>query len=207
MARVDEVLAAVRRGIEQSDRMPAGTSYLERQADREGTDAAVTLPAIILTEVATSRDQNRSTDLVGLVRDEDGSVIGRIFEIGFEMQLQIDVTVAAGTEPSVEELTQRVQRALQQYDSQLRADPLPDGEGGSVGDIRQFTLQQAQPDDDFSKTPSLRRQRLEAFVTFRDRLNEVDEYGPLEPIKTVRTPRDGDYEGGLSEDYEIEYQA
>lgn len=208
MVRVDEVLAAIRRGIEQSGRMPTNTSYRERQFDVEGVDAGVTLPAVLLTEVTTTRDQNRSTDLVGVVRDTDtNQVIGRIFEVGFEMVVQIDVYVVSGQTPDVSELAHRVRRALQQYDSQLRADLFPDGAGGTVGEIQHFTLEQGQPIDDLSQTPSLRRQRLSASVMFTDRLNEVDEYGPTELIHEVRTPRDGDYAGGLSDDYELVYYA
>lgn len=205
MVRVDGVLAGIRRGIEQSNRMPSDTSYRERTIDAEGVDSDATLPNVTITEISTVQDESRSTGLVGYVRDDAGDIIGRIFEAGFDMEVQIDVHVAAGDTPGIKELQNRVRLALWQYDSRFRSDLFPDGAGGGIGDIRNFQLGQSVPADDLTQTPSMRRQRLEASIVFVERLNEVDEYGPLEPIKEVRTPRDGDYVGDISEDYDIEY--
>lgn len=208
MARVDTVLNSIRRGIETGSMVPDETDYRVRRVDSEGADTGMTLPNVVIDEVTTTRDDNRSTDLVGVVRDEQtGQVVGRIFEIGFLMDVQIEANVVEGSSHPIGEFAHQVRRALQRYDSQLRDDLFPDGEGGTIGEIQNFTISQSSPQDDLSKTHTLRTERFSAEVRFSDRLNEVDEYGPLEPIKEVRTPRDGDYAGGLSDDYYMEYHA
>lgn len=205
MVRVPEVLNGIQRGLEQSSHVPAGMTYYTRTIDEEGMDAGGTLPDILISEVSTIEDTDRSTRLVGHVRDADGSIIGRIFETGFDMEVQITLSVPYGDSPDVHDLRKSIDTALKQYDTGYRSDLFPDGSGGGIGDIREFTVDRTTPEDDLTSTPSLHGQIFEASVIFVDRLNEVDEFGPLEPIKEVRTPRDGDYEGQLSDDYYIEY--
>lgn len=207
MVTAQNVLDAIVRGIEQSGRLPADVSYLSQEPDPRGTSSWIMVPAVVVQEVSTVRDDSRVTDLVGYITDDEGSQIGRIWQASYEMEVQIDVHTAAGADPpkDVETLERRVQRALQRYDSQMRQDSFPDGEGGFEGGIREFTLGESHPENDLTQAPSLMRQRLSAFVSFVDRLNEVEEYGPLPTIKRAITPRDGDFVGSISDDYDIEF--
>lgn len=206
MVTVQEVLDAVVRGIEQSGRLPDETSYLTREADAEGVDAAVTLPAVVVQEVSTVRDESRVTDLVGYITDNEGSDIGRIWQATYDLEIQIDIHTASGATPprDLDTLIPRVKRALQRYDSQMRDDVFPAEDGGSVGAIREFTLGESHPENDLTLNHSLMRQRLSAFMVFVDRVNEVEEYGAWPTIKGVVTPRDGDFVG-LSDDYTMEF--
>lgn len=207
MVRLDEVLAGINRGLKQSGRLPSSTTYEERTLDMDGTASPDTTPFITVSEVTTIEDNNRSTNLVGYVRNDEGQIIGRIFQTGFETEAQIDVGVAAGGGIDIGDLRNEVRLVLLQYDDQFRGDPFPSGDGDGIGDVRVFSLTQSQPADDLSVDPGLRRQRLSANIIFVDRVNEVDQWGPIEPIKQVRTPRDGDYAGGLSDEYSVEYHA
>lgn len=207
MVTVQTVLDAIARGVKQSGRLPESTSYLTREADPQGVDAGVPLPAVVIQEVSTVRDETRSTDLVGYITDNEGSEIGRIWQATYDMEIQIDIHTAAGAGPpkDIETLEIDVKRALQRYDSQMRADFFPDGDGGSESAIRQFTFGESHPENRLTDTPSLMRQRMSAFVTFVDRVDEVEEFGALPTIKNVITPRDGDFVGSLSDEYTMEF--
>lgn len=207
MVTVQTVLDAISRGIEQSGRLPESTSYLTREPDPQGVDAGVTLPAVVIQEVSTVRDETRSTDLVGYITDNEGSEVGRIWQATYDMEIQVDVHTAASANPpkDIETLETSVKRALQRYDSQMRADFFPDGEGGSERAIRQFTFGESHPANRLTDSPSLMRQRMSAFVVFVDRVDEVEEFGALPTIKNVITPRDGDFVGSLSDDYTMEF--
>lgn len=207
MVTVQTVLDAIIRGIEQSGRLPDSTSFLTREPDPQGVDAGVTLPAVVVQEVSTVRDESRVTDLVGYVTDDEGSEVGRIWQASYDMEVQVDIHTAAGaSEPKdLETLETQVKRALQRYDKQMRADFFPDGEGGTEGAIREFTFGESHPENQLTASPSLMRQRMSAFVVFVDRVNEVEEFGPLPAIKDVITPRDGDFVGSISEDYTMEF--
>lgn len=208
MVTSQDTLEAISRAIRRSGRLPTDTSYIVGEPDPQGTDAAVTLPAVVVQEVVTLRDENRSTDLVDYVTDDAGRRIGRIWQANYDMDVQIDIhTIAGASEArSISTLEQQVRRALQRYDSQLRGESFPDEDGTDIGGIREFALGDSTPENDLTRTPSLLRQRFSASVGFVDRLNEVEEFGPIPTIETVLTPRDGDFVGDISEDYELEFQ-
>lgn len=208
MVTAQTTLEAISRAIRRSGRLPKDTSYIVGEPDPQGTDAAVTLPAVVVDEVVTLRDEARSTDLVGYVTDDAGRRIGRIWQASYDMDVQIDIhTVSgAGEARSLRTLKKKVKTALKRYDSQFRGESFPDENGNDIGEIREFTLSDSRPENDLTRTQSLMRQRYSATVGFVDRLNEVEEFGPLPTIDTVITPRDGDFVGNISEDYEIEYQ-
>lgn len=205
MVRAHEVIEGVRRGIENSGRLPSGTSYLTREPDPEGTDASVTLPAVVLNSITVSRDEQRSTDLVGYHENDQGQRIGRIFDMSFTQEIQVDLYVAAGSSYDTADLATRLDLALGRYDSQLRNDLLPDGNGGGMGSVTEIIMGDRRPADDLTQTPSLRRQRKTVYTNFIERVDEVEEYGPLPTISEVITPSPEDYVGDLG-DYELEYQ-
>lgn len=208
MVTSQTVLEAISRGIRDSGRLPKDTSYIVGEPDPQGKDAAVSLPAIVVDKVVTLRDQSQTTDLVGYVTDDAGRRIGRIWQAGYDMDVQIDIhTVSgAGEARSLPTLTRNVRRALQRFDSQVRDESFPDENGAAISAIREFTLGESRPENDLTRAPSLLRERYSASVSFVDRLNEVEEFGPLPTIERVITPKDGDFVGNISEDYELEFQ-
>lgn len=201
------VLNAIARAIKRSRRLPKGTNYIVGEPDLQGTDSYIELPAIVVGEVATIRDDSHTTDLVGYETDDTGSRIGRIWQASYEMETQIDIYTAAGASAknSLERLEPGTRRALQRYDSQLRADFLPDENGNDIGAIRELTIGESRPENDLTMSPSLLRQRFSVNVSYVDRLNEVEEFGEIPTIKSVLTPKAGDFVGDISQDYELEY--
>lgn len=205
MVRPQEIAEAVRRGIENSGRLPAEMSYLTRTPDTQGEDAHITYPACVITQVSVTRDEDRSTDLVGYHRNAQGQAIGRIFDMTFQQELQVDVYTAAGSSWNVNDLMDSVERALWRYDSQLRHDLLPAEDGSGISEVWSFTLGQRRPADNLAKSPSERRIMKSVFTGFTIRVDEVEEYGPLPTISEIITADWDDYEGLPGDGDELEY--
>ena len=185
-----EVLDAIVRGLKDATAFTGG-DYSTQQLDPVGTGSRFSQPVVTLQPVSTIRNDNWNTDLVGHTTDADGNQTGRIFEAVFEMDVQIDLWVAAGNaQLDATALGGDLQRALFQYDSSMVGQLLPDGDGGTVADIDQLTVGDGSREDDLSG-PGVRRWRQSLSVRFHERLTTDDEY-----VKTVDTPTDGDGTGG-----------
>lgn len=200
-----EIVEAVERGIQQSGRLPAEMSYLTRTPDTQGVDSWVTYPAVVITQVSVQRDEDRSTDLVGYHTNAQNQRIGRIWDMTFEMEIQVDLYVAAGSSHNVDDLSDRLDRALWRYDSQMRDDLLPAADGSGMSEVWNFTLGQRRTADNLSKSPSERRNIKSVYLGFTIRVDEVEEYGPLPTVSEVITADWDDYQGGLGGDEELQF--
>lgn len=206
MARPDTVLRSINEAIRQSGNLPAETSYITTTADSEGEHANLRMPIVETSTASMLRNRAFNTDLVGYVTDDAGNRTGHVFHTRFEMLATVNVYTADGGPYDHKELGYQVRQALYQYDDAgpgLRSAPrfLPDPDSGNpLYDIKQFTVDDAQPNPDYTMSPTLRRWQIDVNLLF------VDEVRTTEPtITVVHCPEDGEFTSG--DGVQIEYDA
>lgn len=190
MTDLSTVLDAVIRAIEQSGKLPGITDYLTHEGD-DYADAAETFPAIEAHPVAVDRVVS-DTERVGYVTDDAGDRIGLIYDVNYTADIQLDVYATAGGDYDATRLATAMKRALFQYDGSLRDDPLPEGDGTGLTEATGLTVNDGERRDQLAGTPALRRYLQRITVRYFDRINSVEEYGPVPAIKHVEYPRPGD---------------
>lgn len=196
-----EVLDALVRGLEQSAAFSGGT-YASQELDPQVINR-LDQPLVELQPIASVRADQWNTDFVDHATDDQGNHIGRIYEATFDADIQIDIWVASGDDQfDATVLGGQLKRALYRYDSQMVGDPLPDGNGGAVGDIETVGVGNGRRQDDLAG-PGVRRWRQDLSVEFVERVNTAQEYEAEDYIATVDSPSDGDLTGGV--DVAIEY--
>jgi len=186
----EEVLNTIIRGLRDSAAFTGG-DYSTEELDPAGAGNRFEQPIVTLQPTGTIRNDQHNTDLVGYTTDANGNRTGRIFEAIFDMDVQLDIWVAAGNDQlDASELGGDLQRALFWHDSQMIDRPFPDGDGGTVEDIDEFLVEEGRRQDDLSG-PGVRRWRQDLSLLFHDRLTTDEPY-----VETVQTPRDGTGSGG-----------
>lgn len=183
----------------------AVTAVLTRELDLQGTDSSLSSPFGELQLISEDRIRAFNTDFIDYVLDDSGNRIGRLYEAEFDSELQLDVYVAAGSDAhDATTLGYRLQRTLRQYDSQERADPLPDASGSPIEDVVGFRVGDGTRADDLSGR-GIRRWRQTLRVRFVDVIDTTVEYGEMDYVATVDTAHAGDMTGGDGDDVLIEY--
>jgi hypothetical protein len=197
-----DVLKAIVRALKQSSAFSGG-DYVTHEIDPEGPDNRLEQPFVSLQPVSAIRADQYNTDLVGYTTDDAGNRTGRIFEAIFEMDVQADIWIAVGnTQLDATALGADLQQALYPYDSQMAAQPFPDGDGGTVGDLSHFLLGEGRRQDDLAG-PGVRRWRQDLSARFVDRVTPDD--GTADYIETVDSPSAGDLTDGSDDGVAIEY--
>jgi hypothetical protein len=138
---------------------------------------------------------------VGFVTDQQGDREGEIYESVFEIDIQIDIYLAAGDDRNVTTLGGRLRRALFTHDSSGIDAPFPDDGTGVVDDIRDFDVGTGQRADDLSG-PGIRRWRHESAMRYVSRVKVTDDVVPFE---TIDTPTDEDLQPIDADAAEFEY--
>lgn len=189
-----EVLQAVVRGLKDASSFTGGDYVVER-IDPEGAGNRFDQPIVELQPTGTVRSDRWNTDLVGYTTDANGNRTGRIFDAIFEMEIQLDIWVAAGnSDLDASALGGDLQRALFQYDSRMVDRPFPDGDGGTIDAISEFLVGDGRRQDDLAG-PGVRRWRQDLSARFRTRVTTDEEY-----VEEVDTPNDGEATGGDGDD-------
>jgi len=185
-----EVLDAIVRGLKESATFSGG-DYSTQELDPSGAGNRFEQPIVTLQPTGTVRADQWNTDLVGYTTDANDNRTGRIFEAVFDMDVQLDIWVAAAnTDLDASTLGGDLQRALFWHDSQMVDRAFPDGDGGTVEEIDEFLVEEGRRQDDLSG-PGVRRWRQELSLLFHDRLTTDEEY-----VETVETPTDSTASGG-----------
>ena len=190
MARPDTVLNSIVTALKESERLPHATTYSIYEIDTDGGQSNLRPPIVEVTTQNVLRAQPHNTEQIGFAKDDDGNFVGRIYKATFEAPLEIDIWTAEGDSHDQHELAESVRYALYQYDTNQRADPLPDPSDPSqaLDDVSRFVLDDGSMRNDLSMTPALRRWRLTGDVWFNETVNTAEEYGEEPYVATVDSP-------------------
>lgn len=194
-----EVLDAIVEALTQSTAFTGG-DYSTEELDPQGAGNRYTQPVVTLQFTGGARADQWNTDLVGYTTDDQGNRTGKIYEPTWEnVGIQADIWVAAGnTQLDATELGGNFKQALYWHDSQGPDIPLPDGNGATADDIKEFSVGEGRRQDDLAG-PGVRRWRHDLSLTFVDRVTTDEEY-----VEVVDTPTDGSATGGDGDDVAIE---
>jgi hypothetical protein len=198
--RPQEALESVVRAIEQSTAFDPN-DIITDEFDPEGRNNRLQTPFVVVLPVGTVRDDAFNTDRVGFVTDQQGNREGEIYEAVFEIDIQIDIYLAAGDDRQVTELGGRLRRALFTHDSSGINAPFPDDGTDIVDDIRDFDVGTGQRADDLSG-PGIRRWRHESAMRYVSRVKVTDD---IVPFETIDTPTDEDLQPIDADAAEFEY--
>jgi hypothetical protein len=189
------------RAIEQSQAFDPN-DIITDEFDPEGRNNRLQTPFVVVLPIGTVRDRSFNTDRVGFVTDQQGTREGEIFEAVFEIDIQIDIYLAAGDDRNVTTLGGRLRRALFTHDSSGIDAPFPDDGTNIVADIRDFDSGTGQRADDLSG-PGIRRWRHESAMRYVSRVKVTDDVVPFE---TIATPTDPDLQAVDTDDVAFEYE-
>lgn len=182
----EDVLQAIVRALEASDEFTGG-DYITHEFDPEGTDNRLQQPIVSFNIPSNPRTTEWDSDLAGYLTDDTGQQQGRIFRPTWEMQIDVAITLAAGNDAlDASVLGGQFQQALLPHDSALFSNPFPDGDGGVVEEIEDFTVGNGQRMDDLAG-PGLRRWQQELAVTW---YHEITTDDPALTEVTIATPSD-----------------
>lgn len=198
--RPGEVLEAIARALQQSTQFDGG-SYINHLADFEHGDAGLAQPIVELQPVGKVRADAFDSDLVGYTTDQNGDRTGRIFQVDWQMEVQVDIYVAAGN-PNLDatRLGYDLETVLLEYDDKQQAKAFPDGDGGTIDDITRFRVGEGRREDDLGGEMGARRWRQDLEAHFRDQTSTSDP-----TIETVVTPQADDFTTDDTEDAELVY--
>lgn len=204
MATPEDVLQGIATAMELS--VTELTTALNREADP--TDNTVEFPHGEILIISNIRANQWNTDLVGYSEDNSGNRIGKIFEAKFTAEFQLNIWNAVPSEDhDIQSLGSSLERGMRKYDSQQQGDPLPDGSGGTLNDVKEFLLiDGGQLETEETNNPPWRGYQISVEMQFVDRIDTAEEYGEAEYIAVVDTPHSGDLEDtDATDNVAIEY--
>lgn len=198
--RPGDALEAIGRALQQSSQFSGG-DYINHLADFEHGDAGLKQPIVVLQPIGKIRADAFDSDLIGYTTDQNGDRTGRIFQVDWEMQVQVDIYVAAGN-PNFDatSLGYDLETALLPYDSKQQSKAFPDGDNGSIEDVTHFRVGEGRREDDLGGEMAARRWRQDLMVHFNDQTS-TDESELT--ITSVSTPSSDDMSPDDSEDAEF----
>lgn len=201
MTSLETVLNGISVAMETA--VPDLTTALPREADP--TDNTVSWPHGEILIVSNVRSSPYNTDLVGYATDSNGNQIGRIYDALFDIELQLNVWIAVPSDAwDVQSLGNQLRRGMYKYDNgRISPDPLPDGSGGTLDTVSNFTIDGGGELPVEEENPPLRGYQLTVSFRFSDRIDTSVEYGEMDYVETVDHPSDGDLTGGT--EVAIEY--
>jgi len=196
-----QALDAIVRALQQSSTFSAA-DYITADPDLSNTNNRLSSPFVAAQPVGTVRVDSMNSDRVGYVTDTDGNRIGRVYEAPFDMDVQLDIYVAAGDDDhDASALGGDLRDALYAYDAGGPDRGFPDGEGGTLSEIRHFDIGSGQRADDLSG-PDIRRWRHESEIRF---VSRVETTSDSEPFTEIDTPTDADLDAPDGDAVEFEY--
>lgn len=198
--RPGEVLEAIARALRQSTQFDGG-AYINHLADFENGDAGLAQPIVELQPVGKIRADAFDSDLVGYTTDANGNRDGRIYQVDWEMEVQVDIYVAAGN-PNLDAtgLGYDLETVLLEHDGKQQAKAFPDGNGGTIDDITHFRVGEGRREDDLGGEMGARRWRQDLEAYFRDQTSTSED-----PVTTVATPQADDFTTDDTQDADLVY--
>jgi len=182
MVQSREALKIIGDTLRRSQKMPEDMSYVLREPDVEGQDAAVSVPVTILQDTDTTRDDPANSNFNGYLTNDAGEEVGKIYETHWEMSLQIDIWTAAGSDVDVDTLGQQLHEVLYAYDTRGPDKTFVDEDGEKREMIYDFTLQDGSRDDNLDQTPTIWRWRQQARVRGAELLTTTSTEPPVRNV-------------------------
>jgi hypothetical protein len=182
MVQSREALKIITDTLRRSGKMPEEMSYILHEPDPEGQDSAVSVPVVVLQDTETTRDDPSNDNIAGYMENDDGERIGTAYETKWEMSVQIDIWVAAGSDYNVDELGQKLHEVLYMYDTRGPDKTFVDEDGEACELLYDFTLQDGNRNDNLDQTPSVWRWRQLARVRGAELLTTSSENPPIKDV-------------------------
>lgn len=174
----DEAVSTIRRTIEESGLMPDEVTYVEEQPGDENRD--VKLPAVVLQPLSSVRLTRFNTDRADYLygEDDEGSevIVGRVFISEYTMSVQLDIWTAAGSSYDERELGEKLYDALYVHDSHGPEQSFLDEDGEPIESIWRFRIDDSEPANDLTGTPTLRRWRQDVSLWSYHRFDTTEDY-------------------------------
>lgn len=169
-----DVIKAVVAVIRDSGRLPDSTNYIGYEPNID-TDA-IKLPLVEVVTTSSARISEHNTDQQGVIEDDSGNVVGKVFHELYQLSIEVNVWTAEGSKYDPNVLSDSVYSALYPYDSS--------GPGKSLAeDVWRVRIGDGSPDEDFGTSPTLRRWSQEVDIWAYETFTTDEEY-----IKNVDVP-------------------
>lgn len=196
-----QALDAIVRALQQSSRFSAA-DYITDDPDFSNTNNRLSSPFVAAQPVGTVRVDSMNSDRVGYITDDNDNRTGSIYEAPFDMDVQLDIYVAAGDDDhDATALGGDLRDALYVYDAGGPDRQFPDGNGGTLSEVRHFDVGSGLRADDLSG-PGIRRWRHESEIRF---VSHVEITSDSDPFTTIDTPTDADLDAPDGDAVEFEY--
>ena len=202
MVDPDAIPDAMEKTLVEDPDVPDAATILTHEWDSESSEAWESPPVIELYYLGEPQRTGESG--TRKIRDDSGGVIGRLVQIPFLADVQVDVATVAGSSYDARDLGTTVRRSLYRHDDArgAQAEPLrgeetaefPDGE--PLSPVSTFAVNMGEPSLDPETSSTMRRWTSTVEVQFSEEVNSVEEYGPVEYVKTVVWAKDGQMTAG-----------
>lgn len=177
--RPREVIETVVKVIKESGKLPSKTNYVGYQPNID--TEAIKLPLLEVATVSEARIDEHNTDEQGVIEDDEGMAVGRVFHSLYNLTIEVNVWTAQGSQYGPNLLGDKVYSALYQYDSNGPKRSLAE-------DIWRVRVGDGEPDEDFTTSPTLRRWTQEVDIWAYEEFTTDESY-----IVNVQTPESGDF--------------
>jgi len=190
MAKPQELLHSIYLSIEESvgSDLPQELDTVFHTADQRGSDSDKNLPLLEFNILSTDRIANSNTDFVGFVKDDEGNEVGRIYDMLYSMQIQIELWTAQGSEYDPNYLGSAIRESLYPHDSKAYGKPFVDTQGNPLSSVWKFKLLTGGRNDDIMTTPTARKWEQNVRIWSYERFDTTEDY-----ITNVDYPSAGDY--------------
>lgn len=183
--RPKNVIETVVDTLKESGRLPDSTNYVGYEPDMDSE--AIKLPLLEVVTVSEARIDDHNTDEQGVILDDDGNAVSRVYHSLYQLSIEVNIWTAQGSKYDPRDLGNEVYRELYQYDSA--------GPGRELADeVWRVRVGDGNPDEDFSTSPTLRRWSQEVDIWAYESFSDDKDY-----IVNVIRPGSGDFSGAGDE--------
>jgi hypothetical protein len=191
MVRPQEIIDAVIATFSRSSELPDDANFVGYEPDI-GSEP-ITLPLIEVSTGPITKVSDTNTDFIEFVTDNNGNDIGRKYETGYTLQLDVAVWTAHGSMYSPREIGNTVRDLLYIHTSSGPNKPLRAEDGSSLDEVWHFYLQEGSQTDELQRTPTLRRWRQSITVSAVEQYITEPDQPPIERVTELfDTDNDGD---------------
>jgi len=181
MVRPDELVEGTLYTLQQSDKLPDGTSFIDHEPDINSESIKLPLVEVSMGSMLDISDVN--TDLVGYSTDDDGNQIGRIYQSLYTQELQVSVWTAHGSKYDVGELSNVVRQELYKHTTAGPDIPIRHpSDDRQLDEVWRFWLTEASRTDDLATSPSLRRWQEIIQISASEQFEAIPSEDPIEKV-------------------------
>ena len=192
MVHANDILESFVVACRQHSDISDDVTFATVELDADGDHSDVSPPIIEFTIEDIERDMSRNTERYGVEIDEDGLEIGYIYKRWYDMTVVAEVFTVSGSSWDHRTLDQDLRQTLYRYDSHGLNQQLPDPDNPTepLGDVSWVFVEEVEPNNDFSMSPSVRTRLVSIDVGFTHEIRTTDlgiEYDVVEDVKVPTT--------------------